>query len=165
MGRDMQKQQKRTRSGGWVVVKRDNGRDEIGLENRSGGPRGTRSIVSRGKCNRRYMPYSSLARCVGVGTGGAGGTRRRKYRGSMWDRALRKGQNKAIGGSRRYKENSRRSEDTDIEPCVRQRHWISTDNSVLLATDAKGRQQSHQRSSVRRVSCVGCALAGEKRKM
>jgi hypothetical protein len=61
------------------------------------------------------MPYESLERCVAVGvsvgTGGASGTRRRRYRGGRRRGASRKRQNEAIRGGWTYKEMGRRWED------------------------------------------------------
>jgi hypothetical protein len=92
MGRDGQKQEELTRSGGWVVVKRDSGKCV-----RSGngcawvGFAGAISIIGQRKCNGSYIPYRPLERCVGVsvGTGRVGGDWRRRYGGGTGEGALR----------------------------------------------------------------------------
>jgi hypothetical protein len=66
MGRDGQKQEEMTRSGGWVVVKRDSGKC-VGSGNGCArvGFAGARSIIGQSECNGSYIPYRPLERCVG----------------------------------------------------------------------------------------------------
>jgi hypothetical protein len=64
MGRDGQKQEEMTRSGGWVVVKRDSGKC-VGSGNGCArvGFAGARSIIGQSECNGSYILYRPLERC------------------------------------------------------------------------------------------------------
>jgi hypothetical protein len=79
-------------------VQSDNRKDEIGLKNGSArvGLAGARYIVSQDKCDRRYMPYPSVERCVGISVG-TGGHWRIKYGRGRREGVVRARRDKVIG--------------------------------------------------------------------
>jgi hypothetical protein len=74
---------------------------------------GARPILGQHKAVTRGIYRTNHSRGVGVsvGTGGASGTQRRKYRGSRSGGASRRRQNEAMSGGWTYKEMGRRWED------------------------------------------------------